>query len=549
MTEQPSLVLTGGRIFCGLNEGFVEAIAVASDRVIATGTAAAMAELAGPKTRVIDLAGRVAIPGLNDAHMHLLPLGLSMSEINLRPESGAGSIAEILRRVAERAKDAKPGEWIKGRGYDHNELTERRHPTAEELDRVAPNNPVCLTRTCGHVAIINTAAMRAAGIGHNTPSPDGGLIERRDNRLTGLLAERALRLIVEASPRPGKDELRDAIDRASRFMLSQGFTSVMDAAVGMVAGMDEIAAYEQMASDGTLPLRVWICVYGNSDGIGEEAHAAGYRFGREVGRLRYGAMKVFGDGSAGGLTAAMSEPYLVGDPDNRGIFCYTDEQMHDYLARYHGQGYQLAIHAIGDAAIEQVLSGIEKAGTPDNPVLGRRHRIEHCGFLSDSQIARMAAAGIDPVPQPVCMYEFGDLYLTNLGQARTEIAYPMRKWFDAGLHPAASSDAPVSTTDPFKNLFTMTTRMSNRHTVLGEAERLSMEEAVHAYTYFGAYTQFAEDRVGRLVPGQLADIEVLSQDIFACTADVLENGTQCDLTILGGDIVFDRLGQIAVAAE
>jgi predicted amidohydrolase YtcJ len=547
--EKPSLILTGGRIFCGLNEGFVEAIAMASGRVIATGTAAAIADLAGPETRVIELDGRVAIPGLNDAHMHLLPYGLNMKHINLRPESGASSIAEILRRVAERVKDAKPGEWIKGRGYDHNELAERRHPTAEELDKVAPNNPVCLTRTCGHVAIINAAAMRAAGIGHNTPSPDGGLIERRDNRLTGLLAESALRLIVEASPTPSKEDLRDAIDRASRFMLSQGFTSVMDAAVGMAAGMAEIEAYEEMAKEGTLPLRVWVCIYGNTDGIGDEAHAAGYRFGREVGRLRYGAMKVFGDGSAGGLTAAMSEPYLVGDADNRGIFCYTDKAMHDYLAHYHGLGYQLAIHAIGDAAIEQVLSGIEKAATPENPIVGRRHRIEHCGFLSDSQIARMAAAGIDPVPQPVFMYEFGDLYITNLGQARTDVAYPMRKWFDAGLHPAASSDAPVSTTDPFKNLFTMTTRMSNRHTVLGDAQKLTMEEAVHAYTYFGAYTQFAEENVGRLVPGQLADIAVLSQDIFACAPDVLEKGTQCDLTILGGEVVFDRLGQIAVAAE
>jgi predicted amidohydrolase YtcJ len=311
--------------------------------------------------------------------------------------------------------------------------------------------------------------------------------------------------------------------------------------------MDEIDAYEHLAKSNTLPIRTWVCIYGNTDGIGDQAHAAGYRFGREVGMLRYGAMKVFGDGSAGGLTAAMSKPYLVGDPDNRGIFCYTDKEMHDYLAHYHGLGYQLAIHAIGDAAIEQVLSGIEKAGTADNPILGRRHRIEHCGFLSDSQIARMAAAGIDPVPQPVFMYEFGDLYITNLGQARTDVAYPMRKWFDAGLHPAASSDAPVSTTDPFKNLFTMTTRMSNRHTLLGEGQKLSMAEAIHAYTYFGAYTQFAEDRMGRLVPGQLADIAVLSHDVFTCVPEEVEKDTRCDLTILGGDVVFDRLGQVAVA--
>ncbi|MET0876069.1 MAG: amidohydrolase [Tardiphaga sp.] len=547
--EKPNLILTGGRVFCGLDEGFAEAIAMASGKVVATGSAAEIAELAGPETRIIDLAGRVATPGLNDAHMHLLPYGLTMNEINLRPETGVRSIGEILNRVAQQVRNAKPGDWIMGRGYDHYELTEQRHPTAEELDKVAPNNPVYLKRTCGHVAVANTKALREAGIGHNTPSPDGGLIERRDNKLTGLLAERALRLILEVAPKRTHEELLAAIDSAGKYMLSQGFTSVMDAAVGMTSGMDEITAYEEAASTGTLPLRVWVCIYGNTDGIGDEAHAAGYRFGREVGMLRYGAMKVFGDGSAGGCTAAMSEPYLVGDPDNRGIFCYSDDEMHRFLKHYHGLGYQLAIHAIGDAAIEQVLSGIEKAATPENPILGRRHRIEHCGFLSDGQIARMAAAGIDPVPQPVFMYEFGDLYITNVGQARTDVAYPMRKWINAGLHPAASSDAPVSTTDPFKNLFTMTTRMSNRHTMLGEGEKLSMEEAVHAYTYFGAYTQFAEEQVGRLVPGQFADIAVFSHDIFTCTAEEVEKDVRCDLTILGGEVVFDRLAPLAVAAE
>jgi predicted amidohydrolase YtcJ len=546
--EKPDLILTG-RVFCGLAEGFVEAIAIADGRVLAVGSSEEIATLAGPDTRIIDLAGRVATPGLNDAHMHLLPYGLGLKEINLRPEAGVRSIAEILRRVAEQVKTAKPGEWIRGRGYEHNELTELRHPTAEELDKVAPNNPVYLKRTCGHLGVANTRALREAGIGHNTPSPDGGLIERRDNKLTGLLAERAMRLIGDVMPKPTHADLLDAIARAGRFMLSQGFTSVMDAAVGMTAGMDEIVAYEEAASTGTLPVRTWLCIYGNTDGIGDAAHEAGYRFGREVGLLRYGAMKVFGDGSAGGCTAAMSQPYLVGDPDNRGIFCYSDEEMHRFLKHYHGLGYQLAIHAIGDAAIEQVLSGIERAGTPDHPILGRRHRIEHCGFLSDGQIARMAVGGIDPVPQPIFMYEFGDLYIVNVGQARAEAAYPMRKWLDAGLHPAASSDAPVSTTDPFKNLFTMTTRMSNRHTLLGEGERLTMEEAVHAYTYCGAYTQFAEQRVGRLVPGQLADVAVFSRDIFACTPEELEHGVSCDLTILGGEVVFDRLGQMSLAAE
>ncbi|MBN9459076.1 MAG: amidohydrolase [Bosea sp.] len=546
---QADTVLLNGRIFCGLAEGFAEALAIAGGKVLAVGSVDEIAALQGAGTKVVDLAGRVAIPGLNDAHMHLLPLGLAMGEVNLRPEEGVASIDEILRRVAMAAKARKPGEWVIGRGYDHNELAERRHPTAEELDRAAPDNPVYIKRTCGHVGVVNGRALQAAGIGHNTPSPAGGLIERRDNRLTGLLAESAMRLVVEAMPAPSLAELKAAIVKAGHYMLSQGFTSVMDAAVGMTAGMAEIDAYEEVARAGTLPVRTWVCIYGNADGIGDEAHAAGYRFGRETGLLRYGAMKVFGDGSAGGLTAAMSEPYLVGDPDNRGIFIYSDAQMHGYLAHFHELGYQLAIHAIGDAAIEQVLAGIEKADSAEHPIKGRRHRIEHCGFLTEAQLARMAAAGIDPVPQPAFIYEFGDLYVTNLGRQRADASYPMRKWLDAGLHAAASSDAPVCATDPFKNLFTMVTRETKRHTVIGGGERLSMAEAVHAYTLLGAYTQFAEDKLGRLVPGQLADIAVLSHDIFSVPVETVENAVCCDLTLLGGEIVFDRHGQLAAAAQ
>jgi predicted amidohydrolase YtcJ len=547
--QQADIIISGGRIFSGLAEGFVEAIAIGGDRVLAAGPADDVMSLRHDGTRMVDLEGRVAVPGLNDAHMHLLLLGLGMTEVNLRAEQGVKSIDELLRRIAEDVNTKKPGQWVVGAGYDHNELAERRHPTADELDRIAPDNPVYIKRTCGHIGVINTPAMRASGIGHNTPNPDGGLIERRDNKLTGLVAESAMRLVVGALPKPSQAELITAIERAGQYMLSQGFTSVMDAAVGMAAGMSEIEAYEEAARTGRLPVRTWTCIYGNPDGIADAAHAAGYRFGREAGLLRYGAMKVFADGSAGGLTAAMSEPYIVGEPDNRGLFCFSDEEMNGLLARYHEQGYQLAIHAIGDAAIEQVLSGIEQASTADRPIEGRRHRIEHCGFLNNDQLARMAAAGIDPVPQPIFIYEFGDLYIHNLGEERAGSSYPMKRWLDAGLHPAASSDSPVSTPDPFKNLFTMLTRKSKCGTVVGGSERLTMEEAIHAYTYCGAFTQFAESQVGRLIPGQLADIAVLSHDIFAVEPEVVETEVRCDMTILGGEIVFDRLGQFARAAE
>jgi predicted amidohydrolase YtcJ len=547
--EKADLILSGGPIFLGLAEGIAEAVAIGDGQVLAAGKAADVEALRGPATRKVDLAGRAAVPGFNDSHMHLLPLGLAMAELNLRPESGVNSVGELLRRVTEEGRRRKPGEWIIGRGYDHNELAEGRHPTIDELDAAAPDNPIFVKRTCGHIAVVNSAAMRLAAIGHNTPAPQGGLIERRDNKLTGLLAENALRLITDVMPKPAKDDLLSAIARGGDYMLSQGFTSVMDAAVGMTCGMPEIEAYEEMASTGRLPVRVWACIYGNPDGIGDEAHRAGYCFGRENGLLRYGAMKVFADGSAGGLTAAMTEPYIVGEPGNLGILCLSDAEMHEALAHYHELGYQLAIHAIGDAGIEQVLTGMEKAARPDAPVVGRRHRIEHCGFLDDGQLTRMAKAGIDAVPQPIFIYEFGDLYVRNLGPQRAAASYPMRKWLDAGMHPAAGSDAPVSVTDPFKNIYTMITRRTRRGTVIGGAEALTIAEAVHAYTYCGAYTQFAEEKVGRLTRGQIADIAVCSRDIFSCTPGELETDTRCDLTIRGGEIVFDRQGEFAQAAQ
>ena len=535
--QQADTILTGGRIFLGLAEGEAEALAIAGGHVLASGSRSDVLALAGPATRIIDLDGRAATPGLIDAHLHLLTLGLGMGEINLRPETGTASIDDILSAVRDAAARTPAGAWIKGRGYDHNELAERRHPTLAELDRAAPDHPVFLERTCGHLAVANSAAMRLAGVTKDTPDPAGGFIERQGGDLTGLLAERGMRFIVDILPRPGRDEMVAAIERAGRFMLSQGFTGVMDAAIGMNFGVAEVEAFEAAATAGRIPLDIWACLYGDPGGVLEAAWQRGLRFGSSNGRLRYGAAKLFTDGSAGSLTAAMSRPYLAGDPGNTGVLCFETEELHAHIRRFHELGYQLAIHAIGDVAIEEVLSGIEAADSQEHPIAGRRHRIEHCGYLDAGQMARMAAAGIYPVPQPIFMYEFGDLYVTNLGRERAEAAYPMRSFLDAGLMPAASSDAPVATTDPFKNLYTMVTRRSRAGTPLGENQRLSIQEAVHCYTACSAFSQFAETDAGRLAPGMRANVAIFSHDIFSVPAELLRDDVRCDMTLLDGKIV------------
>ncbi len=534
------IILTGGSVFRGLQGGMAEGLAVSGGKVMAVGSRAEMEALAGPDTRRVSLEGRLAIPAFHEAHMHLLPYGLGLSMVNLRAEE-VRTLEETRRRLREAAAKTPKGQWVMGWGYDHGALDIGRHPTVTELDAAVPDHPLLIMRTCGHMGVANSAALRAAGIGHNTPDPEGGVIERRNGALTGLIQERALSLITAAMPEPDEARMVEAIEAAGRRLASLGFASATDMNLGMTSGMAEIAAFERAAREGRCLQRMWLVLAGNPEGIATDAWKAGLRpwlpGDDPDAALRWGAVKVFADGSAGGLTAAFFDPYIQG---GTGVLTFPTETLHALLEQYHGQGWQLDIHAIGDAAIEQVLTGMEAAGaTPE-----RRHRIEHCGFVTREQMRRMKVRGILPVPQPVFMYEFADLYLRNLGPARTESAYPMKTWLEQGHHPSASSDAPVSTPDPFVNLFTMVTRQTNQGTVFGPEERLSIQEALHCYTWCGAYSSFAEGRRGTLEPGMDADIAILSRDITALTPEEYL-GVACDATLRDGIAIHDRHGEFA----
>ena len=534
------LILLNGRVFCGLGEAPAQALAVWGDRILAVGTEAEIKPLRGPATRVVDLRGRLATAGLYEAHLHLLPLGLTMAELDVRPRR-VRTLEGLLGLIREEAARTRPGEWILARGYDQFELDSKRHPSREELDTAAPDNPVYLVRACGHISIVNSAALTLAGIDETTPVPPGGAIERREGRLTGLLAENGRDRVKAVLPEPSDEALVAAIERAGTYCASFGITSVMDAAVGMRSGMREIAAYRTAQRTGRLPVRTNQCLLGGHDGIVDEAFAQGLVTGAGDAMLSVGPVKIFTDGSAGGRTAAMMAPYL-GEPETTGILCLEDRELHDLVADYHDKGYQLAIHAIGDAAIGQVLDAYEAAlaRTPDPH---RRHRIEHCGFNGPEQIERMVRLGVEPVPQPVFVHDFGDLYVSVLGEERAAASYPMRTWINHGLKPAASSDAPVCDSDPFPNLYTMLTRRTSRGTVLGGQEALTIEEALAAYTEFGAYVNRAEHHRGRVEPGLAADVAVFSRDLLSAAPEEIRDDTHCDLTIRGGRIVHDRLGE------
>ncbi|WP_432349123.1 amidohydrolase (plasmid) [Shinella yambaruensis] len=534
---EADLVLINGRIWRGREEGICEALAIWQGKVLATGSTADMLSLKGPATEVIDLEGRFATPGLIDNHLHLIATGIAMGFVDATP-AAAPTLATLMKGIAERAASTPEGGWVRARGYDQVKLDTGRHPTRDDLDRAAPDHPVLLTRACGHVSIANSRALELAGISEATPVPDGGVIGVTDGKLNGFLAENAQNLVKAVMPPATTEELIDGIERAGRHLLSFGITSCMDAAVGHVAGFSEIQAYEMAKLSGRLPVRVWLTLLGDPGvSIVEDAWRAGLLSGAGDDMLRVGGVKVFLDGSAGGRTAWMTKPY-EGEPDNIGVQMLPDETVEAVVRDCHDRGYQMVCHAIGDGAIEQLVTAYEKA-LAANPDPDRRHRIEHCGFSTPEQHARMQAAGILPAPQMAFIHDFGDSYISVLGEARGKPSYPIGTWMRMGLNPSTGSDSPVCSPDPFPNLHAMITRQTGKGTVMDASERLSPEEALQSYTEHGAYSQKAEGVKGRLIPGQWADIAVFDNDLLAAEPKTILSGTRCLLTLLAGRVVHD----------
>ena len=532
------LVLKGGKIWCGAGMPAVQALAAWGGRVLAVGSDAEIAPLIGAGTRVVDLDGRFAMPGLYDDHLHLISTGMMLGHVDASAQA-APTLDALLGEIRARAAITPKGEWIRARGYEQQKLDVGRHPHRTELDAAAPDHPVWLTRACGHVSIANSRAMEIAGVTAATPAPEGGVVEVENGVLTGLLAENAQNLVSTHIPTPGVDELIDAIEAGGRQLLAHGITSCMDAAVGMIAGMDEIRAYQLAKRDGRLPVRVSLTLLGDpGTSIVGPCLDAGLVTGVGDEMLRIGAVKIFLDGSLGGRTAWMSRPYRD-QPDNFGVQMLPTQQVEGMVADYHAKGYQLACHAIGDRAIGQLIGAYEKA-LAAHPDPDRRHRVEHCGFSTPDQHARMKAAGIEPSPQQVFVHDFGDSYLAVMDDEVTRGCYPLKTWLDMGFRPGTGSDSPVCRTDPRPNLHHMLTRKTWKGTVMDAEQAVDNETALTVYTENGAWLAREDSFKGRLQPGMVADIAVFSRDLLTATPDQILNDTTCELTVLGGTVVFDR---------
>lgn len=509
-----------------------EAVAVLGNKISRVGTADEVRAEAGSLTRVVDLAGRALLPGLNDNHNHPISLGQALSSIDATP-AAAPTLAALQRAFREAASSTPSRDgWLIGRGYDDTRLDVHRHPTRYELDEATGGRPALLTRTCGHLAVANSAALARAGITRDTPDPSGGQIDRdQHGEPVGLLRENAIRLVRDLIPPSTRAEIKDYLRAAGRKFLGYGITSVGEASIRR---SDELAAYEELARDGELPVRVFTMM------IIDDTLDAMERLGLQTGLgdawLRIGPAKLFQDGSGGGRTAAITVDYR-NDPGNRGITIYDQDGLNERLNRAHAAGFQMAAHAIGDLAITMILDAYETALTA-HPRPNHRARIEHCGICTPVHLERMKRLGVLAVPQPAFIYYLGDSYIENFTPEQLALSYPGRAWIDHGILAAGSSDAPVVSADPFVNLRSAATRLTQDGQRMGPDQGVTIDEAIRMFTLNGAYASFEERLKGSITEGKLADLVVLDRDPRGVRPEELHT-LRAEMAVIDGRVVHE----------
>lgn len=530
-----NILIHGGPILTmNPQQPLVDAVGIVNGRITAAGTLDDVRSQMGNRYSDLDLKGRMATPGLYDAHAHTIGTGVAAAEIEINADR-VSTISEIVTLVKQRAEQSREGAWVIGQGYDQELLSDRRHPTRADLDAVAPNHPVILKRSCHHIMAVNSKALELAGIKANTPDPDGGTIDRDEHgEPTGVLRETAMNAVNTIVPELTDDELLETLITGGEIFRSHGITSVGDAGYGG-GNREAMIAFQRAHAAGTLPVRTNMMMLINE--TLDELIELGIRTGFGDAWLRIGNAKLYTDGSIGGRTARMIDPYS-GEADNVGLWMEDPEVMKAKVIKAHKAGFQQGHHAIGDAAITLLLDAYEQAQR-EQPMENFRPRIEHCSMVSDEMLNRIQAIGAVPIPGTTFLYDMRPVYLANLGEERVRYAYAMKTFQDRGIVAAASTDAPVSLVNPMIGIQMMMTRVDRNGDSIFEEERLSLEDAIRAYTWNGAYASHTEHEKGSLEPGKLGDVTVFETDLRSVDSQSLKD-VRADYTIADGKVVYER---------
>ena len=529
------LVLTNGKIWTVNSvQPQAEAVACVGNRIAAVGSSADIRKWAGPETQVVDLAGKLVVPGFNDAHVHFYSGGAQLAGVQLRDAASEAEFRERIRRFAARLP---AGRWILGGDWDHENWTPSRLPTRQLIDEAAGDHPVFVNRLDGHMALANSRALKLAGVTRNTPDPPGGTIVRdAQGEPTGILKDAAMGAVDRAIPASSPDEIAAAIRAAMRYAAENGVTSVQD----MSASPDILRAYQRLLRGGELTVRIsghqplaqW-------KGLSDVGLLAG--FGGPL--LHIGGLKGFADGSLGSTTALFFDPYTDA-PATSGLAnqeMIPESKMLQHIADADRAGLQIAVHAIGDKANHIILNMFEEV-EKRNGARDRRFRIEHAQHLRAEDIPRFARLRVIASMQPYHAIDDGRWAEKRIGPERAKTTYAFRSLLDSGAVLAFGSDWDVAPMEPLMGIYGAATRrtLDGKHPDGWVPEqKITVAEAIRAYTWGSAYASFEEQLKGTIEPGKLADMAVLSSDILTIDPAAIENA-RVVLTVFDGRIVYQH---------
>ncbi len=559
-TSAPDFLYVHGDILTGAHlraedhsetPGRVSAIAVKNGRIVAIGADKDILTLKGPRTAVVDLQGAFAMPGFNDAHTHIASAGQQRLSVDLQ---GTTSLSEMKARIRAYVVKADAGQWILGGGWDHTAWPSKSLPTRQDLDSVTDGHPALLFRVDGHIAVANTAALYAANIHNDTPDPSGGKFDRdADGSATGIVRETPALSLVEAHiPKPSFATRRKALELSIADALAHGVTSVQD-----FSDWDDWLVLEEMEHSGKLHLRVYEWLDFNLPLTVLQQRRASHSPDDPL--LHLGMLKAFMDGSLGSRTAALEAPYSD-DAQNSGLPRYGQNKLNELATARAAAGFQLGFHAIGDRANDMALDAFQAAEQVGVPALKfkqqgsesesddrsapreYRFRIEHAQVVSPAAFDRFRDLGVIASMQPshllTDMLWAGD----RLGPDRSRRAYAWRSFLSHGVTLAFGTDYPVESISPFRGLYSAVTRMNEAGTqTFQPQEKLTVSEALYAYTQAPAFAEFREKAKGRIEPGYLADFVVLDRDITKAKPQELLH-TQVLRTVLNGETAFVSTG-------
>ncbi len=532
------LILTNAKIWTvDPQHPTAQAVAILGERIVAVGSGSEVDAWRGPATRVIDAGGKLILPGFNDAHVHFVSGGMQLDSIDL---NDAASAQEFARRIAERAQHTPKGEWITGGDWDETKWTPSTLPTRELIDSVTPDTPVSVNRYDGHMVLVNTLVLKLAGITAQTPDPPGGAIVRdAHGEPTGALKDAATGLVEKVMPGLTHERRLRAAQRALGHAASIGVTSVQD----MNPEYADIAVYNELLERGQLTTRIYaaplIPQVDDQVKIGVR-HAFGSSF------LRIGALKAYADGSLGSATAYFFDPF-VDQPDNRGLLSDTMQPlslMRERILKADAAGLQLCIHAIGDRGISTILDLYQDTENAHGPA-DRRWRIEHAQHMAEKDFDRFAKLHVIASVQPYHAIDDGRWAEKRIGHDRASRTYAFRTFLNHGVRLALGTDWNVAPLDPMLTLYAATTRATLDGKNPGgwfPQQKLTIQEAVAAYTMGSAYAEFQEKEKGSITAGKLADLVMLSDDVFSIPAEKIRE-VKVLTTIVGGKITYERKTQ------